>query len=271
MKIKGNRFVKIIGLTAFGGLILSPFAAIAQDQGGRPPEFRPRPAMPGGEMKGKPDYAKIRGMVHEMAELKRAGKQDEANQLAGKIKAAVGNDPRICGILGRVMADPGKAKSRRQADEQPKSREPDQMGKAPDDAVKNARVRLQHLREAAMHLNAAGCEEMANDVRWQISQMERRLKNQSKPQRQGEFQQRKEAKPDANAAIISEIRKLRQEMGELRNQVRRVQANATQRKESKIREDRPNPKERPDQRPHAPLARPNAPMPPPGPPADRPQ
>ena len=249
---------------------MAPLAATAQD---------PNPTPPPAAAEQKPDLGKVRGMVRQMVELKRAGKHDEAAQMAERIKAETHNNPRVIAMLERHKdgaAPVGRANRPDKSVERPNVKRGEES-KNLNNVAMAPKVRLHHLRKAAEHLDAAGREGMAKAIRGQIAGIEKRMKNAQAPNVKDQAEPRRNraeaknrpmrpgqqpnlapgqsgprwggpmpqgrgfgtpgqpAKPqarpqasaaDPNAALVSEIRKLRQEMGELRGQVRRMHSNA---------------------------------------------
>jgi hypothetical protein len=283
MKITRSRLRVLSGLAAISGFAMLPLAAHAQG-----PDAPPPPPAADGE---KPDFGKVRGMVREMMELRRAGKHDEANRMAERIKAETKHNPRVVEMLESRLKEPAgekQAKEPRKPMERPKAREGEKELRKKELNSKRERrekasrdkgagippvERIRHMRVAAEHLEAAGIDRMAKAVRAHIAGMEKRMKHADAPKgkkdaesqrdrasakdRPMRFGQRPEGPPmrqgprfggfapnrggfqspgaqakpptapgDPNAALIGEIRKLRQEMGELRGQVQRMQSNA---------------------------------------------
>jgi protein subunit release factor A len=72
------------------------------------------------------------------------------------------------------------------------------------------RARIEHLKQAAEHLQAAGYVEQAEKARQEIGRIVEQVS--------------REAKPDINAGMKEEMNKLRKEMEELRQQIRRMKA-----------------------------------------------
>ncbi|MCX6868627.1 MAG: hypothetical protein NTV46_20955 [Verrucomicrobia bacterium] len=122
---------------------------------------------------------------------------------------------------------------------------------APDRAGQPPAAKIQHLRQAAELLQAAGFEKMAAQTQAEIGRLEAESR---RPEGQAS---RNDNRPDAVAALKNELNQLRRELEELRNQVRDLKADRT-------------PKHSP-QPPHTPQAQPPQDAPPPQmPPGGRP-
>lgn len=244
MKTKHVSFPFLAGCVAAIGISMGSAGLLAEEADKKaPPASGDAPAQ---AAESGPDFEKIRGMVREMVELKKAGKNEQAAQLAEQIKKASGDDPRVAELL------------KRQGERKPNLREakrPRPEGNPPDDAAGarqgvDAESRIQHLQQAAMHLEAAGDMALARVVRSQLAVRQRGGKEPGVPmgpdgvdgnpqppgvrpnvrpdvpgpggQRwmgRGDFRPQGPSDgnpPLANEAIQREIRELRSEMQEIR-------------------------------------------------------
>lgn len=200
------------------------------------------PAPPRGRDTAKeaPEALRIQPMLREMEELLRAGKLDEVLERAARIRDVAKDNPRIMNLIERAMGE-----------RNPKPDAAQRKPAGPDAAGPQPRVKIQHLREAAEHLNAAGYEKLADQARAEIGRIETDARRQHARRQQAEREQAasRETGPDANAAIKAEIKQLHRELEDLRNQLRHLKADAAPQ--------------------HAPLP-PKPPLPP-NPPMERPQ
>ena len=207
----------------------------AQDLDNRPAE----PAPPRGRetANNTPEALRIQPMLREMEELLRAGKLDEVLERAARIRDIVKDNPRLMKLIERAMSE-----------RKPKPDAAPQKPAGPDAAGPPPRVKIQHLHEAAEHLNAAGFEKLADQARAEIGRIQTDARRQHARRQQAEREQAasRETGPDANAAIKAEIKQLHRELEDLRNQLRHLKADAAPQ--------------------HAPL-----PPKPPNPPMERPQ
>jgi len=262
---------KIAGTIALGGFLLGPLWLAAQDIDNRQPP-QPAPPRERDTANDTPEALRIQPMLREMEELLRAGKLDEVLERAARIRDIAKDNPRIMNLIERAMGE-----------RNPKPDAAQRKPAGPDAAGPPPRVRIQHLREAAEHLNAAGFEKLADqaraeigrietDARRQQARREQARREQAGRQQAGREQARREQAgreqagreqagreqagrqqagreqagrqqarreqaerqqaasretgPDANAAIKEEMNQLHQELQDLRNQLRRLKADA---------------------------------------------
>jgi HAMP domain-containing protein len=192
MKTPQNRIGKLLGTLVLGGWMASPALLSAQEFDPRPGPPPPREDMVPGDMPQDRRLGRVRGQIDA---LHRMGKHDEAMQLERRIQAATS---------GAHMMMPPRDGAK--AERKPKI----QGERRKDAAPVPPREKIQHLKQAAEHLQAAGYVEYAQKARQEIG----RIMEQA----------RHEAKPDINAAMKEEMDKLRKEMEELRQQIRRMKA-----------------------------------------------
>ena len=103
---------------------------------------------------------------------------------------------------------------------------------------------MRHLRQAAEQLTAAGYPEYAAKARAEVSRMEGELKqakpsappaiNKEAPRRESNPQQPQQAKPeikqapDANTAMLNEMRKLSKQIEQLNGRMQKLEARGPQ-------------------------------------------
>lgn len=204
MKTPRNFIGGAIGAIALGGMLVSAPAVVAQEADA------PKPAPV--ESTGQPDKKEAQRMdrkeraMRKVAELHQAGKHDEARKLEAKIQGASDKEAKT----PAVEAAEKKAKPARVSDRSRDRR--GGTGMPPN-------VKLQHLRQAAEHLKAAGYGPQADQAAAEAKRIETEAKRMAaRPD---------PARPaDANADLRGEIMKLRRDLDELRREVRRLKAEA---------------------------------------------
>jgi DNA repair exonuclease SbcCD ATPase subunit len=225
MKTPRYRIGKIAGTLALGGFLLGPLKLAAQDIDNRPAE--PAPPRQREATKEAPEALRIQPMLREMEELLRAGKLDEVLERAARIRDVAKDNPRLMNLIERAMGE----RNPKPDTAQQKPAEPGAAGPPP-------RMKIQHLREAAEHLNAAGYEKLADQARAEIGRIEAETKRQQTERQHAESS--REAGPDANAAIKAEMNQLHRELEDLRNQLRHLKADAAHQRGS-LPQKPPNP------------------------------
>lgn len=213
MKTPRYRIGKICGTVALGAWILNPTGLAGQDLETRRDEPAPPPPRERQADKETPDALRLQPMLREMEELLRAGKFDEVLQRAERVRDVAKDNPRVMALIERAM---GERKSKRESAPRDAA--------SPGEAEQRPRVKIQHLREAADHLNAAGYEKLAALARAEIGRIEAAARRQQAERQQA--QRRGDSSPDSNTAMKAELEQLRREMQELRNQLRRLKADA---------------------------------------------
>jgi hypothetical protein len=217
------------------GLMISPLAAQSPDRPGPPP--------PGAPPREAPQPDRIQAAVRQMVELRQAGKPDEARAIARRLREAAKSNPEIAKQIAAAMnhprpgarpdgrpgpARPNAAAAAQRGGERKPQVQPLMRPKA--EAAKQAKVgkgevaNIRHLRQAAVHLAAAGFAQEADKARALADRMTAALK-ESRPQAQPDQPQRKpDRKPDVNAAILGELRKMGSQLGEISDRVRKLEA-----------------------------------------------
>jgi hypothetical protein len=204
MKTPQYRLSRFFGALILSGWISSQLLTAQAPPAPLPPPHLPPPAEAGGHKPGIDPrrMERARGQVNE---LDRAGKHEEARRLEKRLRDAQG-PPHEGRPAMREMKKEGAPKK----DARP-------------GPIAPARIKMQHLKQAAEHLQAAGYEEYAAKARQEIQRIE--------------TEARREAGKGSEAGMREEMMKLRKELDELRGQLRMMKA----------RGDRP----RPDQKPEA--------------------
>ena len=204
------------------GLHLS--AASAQDG---PPRGE-RPAGPP-EAAARVQPERIRAAVQEMQQLRAAGKHEEARNLAMRLREHARDNPALARRIEGQKAEPGK--------DAPKSK-----AAAPARPMLRQAAAQRHLRQAAMHLEAAGMPEVAKRVR---AEGLRRMK-----QAASETPRRPAASPAAKGAppmppgLVEEIRTLRQQNKAMTERLERLEQR--DRAQAPRQPNRPAPEARPE-------------------------
>lgn len=161
----------------------------------RPPEANSeaRPERPQDRQadKANREANQNRRKMRRVEELRRAGKHEEAEQLAQRIRKHAGGPPRA-----DATARPGKPQQERMAG-------PD--GK-PGLKKEGPEPRIEHLQIASRHLQAAGYKNLAASAQAEIQKIIKAKENQTK----------------GDPALREEVRQLRREVDELRKQLRRL-------------------------------------------------
>ena len=213
MKTSQNFLASAIGAIALGGMLISAPALVAQEAAS------PKPApMESTGQSAKKDAQRMekkeRGM-RKVAELQQAGKHDEARQLEVRIQGA--SEKKVKAKVPVAQAAEKKAKP-----EAAPARVSDRIRGRWNAAGMPPNMKLQHLRQAAQHLKAAGYEPQADQAVAEAKRIETEAKRKAvRPD---------PAKPvDANAAVQGEIMKLRRDLDGLRREVQRLKAEAVQR------------------------------------------
>ena len=210
MKIPRYLVTTMLATAVLSGFLLHPLRLAAQDVDTRPgaPVPPPPPAqLERGAVRDGGAVMRPQLIMRQLVELLRAGKYDEARQLAERISAAAKDNPQVAALIERA-----KGNRHPQTDER-KLAEPAAAGPP-------LRMKIQHLREAADHLNAAGYEKMANLARVEIQRIEADAKHQ-------EAEVRRDAGQETNPSMKAELDNLRREIEELRNQLRHLKADGT--------------------------------------------
>lgn len=132
--------------------------------------------------------------------LRQAGKHDEARQLEMRVRAAMGD-----------RAQAGRPQDPMKAERKPRIQAERRQDAKPGQPIP-PRAKIQHLKQAADHLQAAGYEDQAAKARQEIGRIA--------------AEARRDGGADANAGMKEEMTKLRREMEELRNQIRQLKAGA---------------------------------------------
>jgi len=215
MKTKRNHFGNLLAVALIGGWIASGPDLLAQEK------HAGRDAAPSAEARGRTeqsfDPGKVRRMLRELAELKRAGKHEEARRLTTKIQEMAGSNPQVMEALQKTMQDrKPEPKSDRRVDKA-------KGGKAKPAMA--AREKIRHLNQAAEHLQAAGYEEYAAKARGESRRMEAEIQHANAA---AEGRARSD-RPGDGAAILEEMKKLRREMEELRREVMSLKVEAGKR------------------------------------------
>jgi hypothetical protein len=229
-------FGNLLGAATFGGLIMPAPALSAKE--GQPHTQTPPPGVERGEAGRGQDLQRIRQMLREMEELKRAGKPDAAREMAGQIRRIAGDNPRVVEELKRTMEGAPKPEANH-------DRHPD---KAPEGPVQAARMKMQKLRQAAELLHSAGYRDQAVKAREEVGRIEERVRHEEsavkapkadKPRKADKHRKgdqphkadkhRKAGKPRAmhpgdERPLMEELRKLRCDLDELRGELRRPKA-----------------------------------------------
>lgn len=211
----------IWGALALGGLLMIPMNLTAQETDKRqtqPVEPHQREAA-----KDTPNAKRFQPILREMEELLQAGKFDEILQRIERIRNIAKDNPQVMDLIGRAMGE-HKQKSN--------AARPNMEG--PGEADPAPRARIQHLRVAAEHLNAAGYEKLADQARAAIGRItadaqHQQAERQQAERRQAERRQAESARaggPEANSAMKEEMNKLQRELEDLRNQLRHLKADA---------------------------------------------
>ncbi len=229
MKLQFHYFHLIPVLAA--GLMISPLAAQSPD--------RPAPPPRGDTRREAPQPDRIQAAVRQMVELRQAGKPDEAQAIARRLREAAKSNPEIAKQVAAAMNHqrPGARRDGRPGPVRPNAAAAAQRGgerqpqvqpmlRPKEEAAKQAKVgkgevaNIRHLRQAAVHLAAAGFAEEADKSRALADRMTAALK-ESRPQAQPGQPQ---PKPEVNAAILGELRKMGSQLGELSARVRKLEA-----------------------------------------------
>jgi DNA repair exonuclease SbcCD ATPase subunit len=181
---------------ALSGLLFATTGAQAQENEGRIPDrARHAERQPDREA---PEAERIRRMIGELKQLQAAGKPEEARKLARQLQRISKSNPQLRERIQRAISERKAGPDRRD--------------------VPPPHARIQHLRQAAEHLQAAGYTDHAEKARAEIGRLEAEAKRHEADQ----------PRPDMNP-LMEELRKLRREMEELRGEVRRLKAEAPKR------------------------------------------
>ena len=209
MKTSSNRFGRLTGIIAISSLLLAPTVLKAQENEAQQPEAARQPERQAPP--DAPDAKRVQRMLHELKQLQAAGKPEEARQLAEQIRSEARTNPQLLERVNRAMAERNR---------QPKSDRKEGRSKQ---AGPPSEVKIQHLREAAEHLKAAGYGEYAAKAREEIGRLEASMRSEKT-----EAARRKQAspRPSDGGPVMEELMKLRREMEELRGEVRRMKAQA---------------------------------------------
>lgn len=115
----------------------------------------------------------------------------------------------------------------------------------PGESLQIPQAKIQQLRVAAMNLKAAGLHQLAQQTQAEITRLEADAKREAMERKQ-QAQQKNgtEPRPEAAAAMKADMDKLRHETEELRNQLRRLKAEAAT-KDAPPPPANPAPQERP--------------------------
>jgi hypothetical protein len=206
------------------GLHLS--AASAQDG---PPRGE-RPAGPP-EAASRVQPERIRAAVREMQELRAAGKHEEARNLAMRLREQARENPALARRIEGQMAEPRK--------DAPKSK-----AAAPDRPMLRQAAAQRHLRQAAMHLEAAGMPEVAKRVRAEgLRRMKQAAPTSETPRRPAAGPATKGA-PPMPPGLIEEIRTLRQQNKAMAERLERLEQR--DRAQAPRQPNRPAPETRPE-------------------------
>lgn len=176
--------------------------------GPQPPPGPPPPRMevaPGNDAQAK----RMRMAMGRVEELRRAGKNEEARQLAERLRAA--------GAQGQQASQEpyvGQPTFRGQVRER-------QRATPPVRPVAQARMQMQKLRQAADLLQSAGYPEHAAKVRQEIERIAMDARRQAEM-----ATARPESPAKADAGLREEMKKLRREVEELRTQLKNMNAEA---------------------------------------------
>jgi hypothetical protein len=161
-----------------------------------------------------PQAARLRIAMGRVEELRRAGKHEEAQQLAERLRAAGAQRPQANPERNvRQPAIRGQVRERQRAT-------------PPARPVAQARVTMQRLSQAAGLLQSAGYPEHAAKVRQEIERIaaEARREAETARTRAADDQEkaRREAAEKADAGMREEMKKLRREVEELRAQLKKM-------------------------------------------------
>lgn len=258
------------------GLLIAPLCAQSPARPERPETTREAP---------KPE--RIQAAVRQMAELHKAGKHEEARKLSQRLREAAKGNPQVArqvfqamreqrqprpeaakpGAAPRPMARPGMPpgappRGMVRPNVPPTGQPPAQAVRPhtppprppmarPDAAASGQVAKMRHLKQAAVHLAAAGYGEQAAKAREEAGRLEAALKQaQAKPARPPQAQSREprrerhgQAKPqpaaekaekaekkdkekdkaDADTAVLKEIRKLGKQVEDLGARVKKLE------------------------------------------------
>lgn len=201
-----------IGLLAGFTLALSPLSTNAQDDRPMPPPPRPEQAMD-----PRPDFPRPVDRMRQERGKPMNREAADRRLLEESIEAYRRGDPAAAGRLREAMRQPGEKRPGREAANK------ELLRKKPMPSVP-PRVRIQHLRQAADHLQAAGFPDYADKARKEAERIAEQAAKQSKN--------------DANPELTEKVNKLSRQVEELREQVRKLKA-ADAPKPPKDRDDRP--------------------------------
>lgn len=242
MKTKQNLYGTLVAALVAGALMSTATGLRAQEEPGRPDA---PPASDARDNAGKaPEMRQVHRMMREMAELERAGKHDQAQEMGRKIRQIARNHPQVAEALKRAMDKRGP-EAKKERPERSNRRTDKAPERAPERAVQPARMKMQKLRQAAELLQSAGYEEQAAKARAEIGRIEGNVRREEAAERSLKTDkvrgtQARPERPGNAAPVMEELRKIHRELDELRADVRRMKAQAG---------PRPAPDRRPETRP----------------------
>ncbi len=205
----------------------------AQETPPRPghPPGPPPPSHVDGARKDAPQAMRMRMAMQRVAELHRAGKHDEANQLATRLRAAIGEKPKM---------DHGNKD--RQAKDRPEVRKHEKTDR-PVAPIAEARMKMQRLKQAAQLLQDAGYPDQAAKARQEIERIEveaRREAEKAKAKMEAEKAKthREPAEKKVDDGMREEMKKLRRENEELLGQIKKMKAEIGDKKPDRKRDEK---------------------------------
>lgn len=199
-----------IGLLAGFTLSLMPLAANAQEDRPMPPPPGPeRPMVRPEQAPGERMRAEVRRererLMERQAAKENADRREERRLIEDSMEAYRRGDPAGAVRMRESIRKPVEKRVREAAKKEILRKNPAQP--APP------RVRIQHLRQAAEHLQAAGFPDYADKARKEAERIAEEA--------------RKQPKNDANPELTEKVNKLSRQVEELREQIRRMKADET--------------------------------------------
>jgi flagellar biosynthesis GTPase FlhF len=235
-----------------GGLLGALFLSLGtlslqaqEDRPAPPPPQKERPAPP----KDGPEGMRAEKIRQRIKELHDAGKHEEANQMAERMKQAhmrMSARPTADRMPRDKREQASGQKADRKENRRPHPKHPEHMG--PHSKMGPPPImKIRNLKMAAGLLEAAGYREYADKARHEADRVEAEVRKmleakkhedekrraEEAKRRDGEKAKAEEAKkrPDPAAEMREEMKKLRRELEEVRNQLKKAKAEAESRPE----------------------------------------